>query len=133
MKFPLDFNTKRVIFVASGLVLVAIGLLLYFFAFKGSSPETPVGPDTPEGQLAVCLNEQGVTMYGLPTCPHCQEQKDKFGDSFKHVNYVNCSENRDRCLNQGIETVPTWIIDGEKIVGRQELEELADEAGCEYP
>ncbi|MFB6214401.1 MAG: glutaredoxin family protein [Candidatus Bipolaricaulia bacterium] len=127
MKFQLDFTGKRFAFAASGLGLVAIGLILYFLVFTGS------GPDTPAGQLAVCLNEQGVTMYGLPTCPHCQEQKDKFGDSFKHVNYVNCSENRDRCLNQGIETVPTWIIDGEKIVGVQELEELAEKAGCEYP
>lgn len=133
MKFQLDFSAKKVIFAASGLGLVVIGLLLYFLVFTGSSPETPAGQDTPEGRLAVCLNDQGVTMYGLPTCPHCQEQKDKFGDSFKHVNYVNCSENRDRCLNQGIETVPTWIIDGEKIVGLQELEELAEKAGCEYP
>lgn len=127
MKFHLDFTAKRFIFAASGLGLVVIGLLLYFLVFTGSSPETPVD------QLAVCLNEQGVTMYSLPTCPHCQEQKDKFGDSFKHVNYVNCSKNRDKCLNEGIETVPTWIIDGEKFVGVQELEELANKAGCEYP
>lgn len=127
MKLEVSFKSKKIILGTAGLALVAVGLLLYFLVFTGPNPETPVG------KLATCLDEQGVTMYGLPTCPHCQEQKDKFGDSFKYVDYVNCSENRDKCLTQGIETVPTWIIDGNKIVGVQELEELAEKSGCKYP
>lgn len=127
MKLDIDFSSKKFIISASGLTLIAVALLLYFFVFTGSNPESSAS------QLAVCLNEQDVTMYSLPTCPHCQDQKDKFGDSFKYIDSVNCSQNRDKCLNQEIETVPTWIIDGEKFVGVQELEELAAKTSCEYP
>ncbi|MFB6291176.1 MAG: glutaredoxin family protein [Candidatus Bipolaricaulia bacterium] len=127
MNLNIDFTSKKFIISSSGLGLIVVGLLLYFLVFSGS------GPESSAAQLAVCLSDQGVTMYGLPTCPHCQEQKDKFGDSFKHVNYVNCSKNREKCLNKGIKTVPTWIIDGKKVVGVQELEELAEKTGCKYP
>ena len=126
MNLDVSVTSKWFALAASSLTLIVAGLLVYFLVFAGSAP------DSPEGRLASCLSDQGVTMYGLPTCPHCQDQKDKFGDSFKYVDYVNCSKNRDECVNQGIETVPAWIIDGEMIVGVQELDELAKKAGCEY-
>ncbi len=131
MKLDIDFRSKEFIIGASGLTLIAVALLLYLFVLAGSNSGS--NPESHASQLAVCLTEQGVTMYSLPTCPHCQEQKDKFGDAFKYVDSVNCSENRDKCLNQEIENVPTWIIDGEKFVGVQELEELAAKTSCEYP
>ncbi|KXB07024.1 hypothetical protein AKJ51_02210 [candidate division MSBL1 archaeon SCGC-AAA382A20] len=79
-----------------------------------------------------CLSEEGVTMYGLKTCPHCQEQKDRFGGSFKYVDYVECSVQKSLCSRKGISSVPAWIIDGKKIVGVQSLEKLASMTGCEY-
>ena len=130
MNIKVSLTSKWFVLAASSLTLIVAGLLVYFLVFAGSTGPTP---DSPEGRLAACLSDQGVTMYGLPTCPHCQDQKDKFGDAFRYVDYVNCSKNRDECLNQGIETVPAWIIDGEMIVGVRELEELANKAGCEYP
>lgn len=127
MNFNLLFTSKKLVLGASVLGLVSVGLLIYFLIFTGTGAKSSVD------QLAICLSDKGATMYGLPTCPHCQEQKDKFGDSFKYVNYINCSENREKCVNENIKTVPTWIIDGNKFIGVQELTKLAEKAGCKYP
>src|ERR1700694_373108 len=35
--------------------------------------------------FARCLTERGVKMYGAWWCPHCVEQKEKFGASFEYV------------------------------------------------
>ena len=127
MNIEFSKSAKKLSLVVSGLVLIAVGLLLYFLVFSGSSP------DTPAERLASCLTDQGATMYGLPSCPHCQDQKDMFGDAFKYVDYVDCSEHREKCINDGVRTVPTWKISDETVVGTQELEELANRADCEYP
>jgi hypothetical protein len=60
--------------------------------------------------FAKCLTEKGATMYGAEWCPHCKEQKAVFGNSFKYINYVECPDNTQLCLDKGIQGYPTWII-----------------------
>jgi len=40
--------------------------------------------------FAKCLTDRHVLMYGAYWCPHCAEQKEKFGDSFRYAPYVEC-------------------------------------------
>ena len=40
--------------------------------------------------LANHLTMIGAQMFGAYWCPHCQEQKKKFGDAFSAVDYVEC-------------------------------------------
>lgn len=47
--------------------------------------------------LAQCLTKAGVKMYGTPTCSHCLDQKAMFGDSFKDINYIDCSATPNAC------------------------------------
>ena len=51
-----------------------------------------------------------------------------FGDSFKFLNVVDCTGNWDKCL--GVTGTPTWVINGEKYVGVQEIEKLRNLTGC---
>ncbi|MFH1622897.1 MAG: hypothetical protein ABIA12_00025 [Candidatus Aenigmatarchaeota archaeon] len=81
--------------------------------------------------LAKCLTEKGVVMYGLKTCPHCVEQKELFGESFKYVTYVECSDQQALCTEKGVQFVPAWDIGGKIDVGLRPLDELAAAAGCE--
>lgn len=84
--------------------------------------------------FARCLTEKGITMYGAYWCPHCQNEKAAFGDSFKYVNYVECTQETQKCLEQKIEGYPTWIFaDGKRLVGEQGIEKLAKESGCVLP
>jgi len=81
--------------------------------------------------LARCLTGKGVTMYGTEWCPHCQDQKQLFGPSFKLVSYINCDVNGDACKAAGVDTYPTWVFsDGTRTSGTVPLESLAERTGC---
>lgn len=82
-------------------------------------------------ELARCLSEQGTIMYGTDWCPHCQNQKQQFGASFRYVTYVNCDLNPEACELAGVTGYPTWAFsDGTSASGVQSLETLAARSGC---
>ena len=81
--------------------------------------------------LAQCLTEKGVTMYGAYWCPHCQRQKKAFGEAWQYVPYVECTQETQKCLDNGVKGYPTWIWpDGKRMEGEVELEKLAIESQC---
>lgn len=96
-------------------------------ALLAAPPKTTLALDS----FAQCLKEKGITMYGAGWCPHCQNEKKAFGDSFKFVPYVECPDEPKRCLDAGVTGYPTWIFPhGEKLVGEQGLQKLSEESGC---
>ena len=106
-------------------------------------PETAGEPKPPKGweitttsgtaevDLAKHLTAIGAKKYGAFWCPHCYEQKQLFGkEAFAEINYLECDpqgENpqREKCLAAGIQSFPTWEIDGKLYPGTKTLEELA--------
>lgn len=80
--------------------------------------------------FAQCLTEKGATMYGSRFCSHCSDQKDMFGDSFQYIDYVECSEDKQACAEAGIRAYPSWVIDGDVVVGKQPLHKLAGLSMC---
>ncbi len=86
-----------------------------------------------------CLNKKKVIMFGSFLCPHCDDQKKMFGNSFKYVHYVECSQmgspqDVNACKLAQVRYTPTWIIDhGEWLVGVQTLKQLSDKTGCTLP
>ena len=109
---------------------IGLGLLLIILAIfiAGCASNQPEDPG--KTSLAQCLTQKGAKMYGTNTCSHCQIQKDAFGPSFDHVDYVDCNINREECLIAGIEAYPTWEIGGTLYRGRRSLENLAQISGC---
>ena len=89
--------------------------------------------------FAKCLTDKGAIFYGSYWCPHCQSQKQMFGDSVEYVPYVECSlpdkagQNK-MCNDAKIESYPTWEFnDGEKISGLLSLFDLSERTGCTLP
>lgn len=81
--------------------------------------------------FAQCLTDKGFTMYGAYWCPHCQNEKRAFGDSFRYVRYVECTEDPNICARAGIKGFPTWITDdGRKFEGEQGVERLSELSSC---
>lgn len=91
--------------------------------------------------FAQCLSGKNIVMYGAGWCSHCQNEKKNFGSSFKHISYVECPKDPQKCLAMGIEGYPTWIfpdgysptgssVKGKRLMGEQGLEKLARESGC---
>jgi hypothetical protein len=91
--------------------------------------------------FAKCLSDRGVKMYGAYWCPHCQEQKEKFGAAFEYAPYVECGVKGDlhglsqACKDAGIKHYPTWQFPptGERVERIFTLEELGDRTGCAVP
>ncbi len=112
----------------AGLVIlaaVAVGFVLMAPQAEGKYDE-----------FAQCLTENGATFYGAFWCPHCKDQKEMFGVSFQHVNYVECSTPDGQsqlpvCVNAGIQAYPTWAFnDGSRQTGALSLQVLAEKTGC---
>jgi len=83
--------------------------------------------------FAKCLAEKGAVMYGTYWCKYCNSQKSEFGDSFRFIDYVECSETPDICTEKNIEGFPTWIIKNKKYQGKQPMSRLSALTGCELP
>ncbi len=87
-------------------------------------------------RFAKCLTEKGARMYGAYWNTETGNQKEMFGTSFEHVDYVECANRHDprfqddECVFMDIEGYPTWIIDGEMYAGIQPLDILASLTGC---
>ncbi len=86
--------------------------------------------------FAQCLTEHNTTMYGAYWCPHCLNQKEQFGKSWKYVNYVECSlpgnqGQTEICSKAGITGYPTWeFADGSRLSGEISLTTLSTKSGC---
>ncbi|WP_019508423.1 vitamin K epoxide reductase family protein [Pleurocapsa sp. PCC 7319] len=101
-------------------------------------PKPPIGweinttSEEAEIALAKHLTATGAKKYGAFWCPHCYEQKQLFGkDAFSEINYIECDNQgknpqRDVCMAAGIQSFPTWEIDGQFYPGTKTLAELAE-------
>ncbi|HSD12045.1 MAG TPA: hypothetical protein VLC10_00670 [Patescibacteria group bacterium] len=128
---------RRTVRFRTVIIFVIIAILAVFAYFRIADRDT--GPDM-RGDLAQCLTDKGVKMYGAYWCPHCQAQKKAFGAAFKKVNYVECAIPGDpraqtqECKDAKIEGYPTWVFpDGTRRSGEITLVSLAEQAGCQYP
>jgi hypothetical protein len=114
-------------------LLVFIILGVSFAGFSINAKKTSGQYD----EFAKCLTINDVKMFGAYWCPHCESQKDMFGDSFKNVDYVECSlPNRagvtQICRQEGIQSYPTWEFSGgERVNGVMSLNDLAARSGCD--
>ncbi len=115
-------NTKKIIKWSIVIIIIlGIALLSYNSFFAAGKYD----------KLAKCLTEKGVVMYGTDWCPHCQNQKKQFGNSFQYVNFKNCDFNKVLCDANNVTGYPTWISKGKRLEGEQSFEALASMAGCE--
>ncbi len=85
--------------------------------------------------FAKCLTKNDVKMYGAYWCPHCKDQKELFGNSFKYITYVECARSdglgqTDACNEEGITAYPTWKVNGKLEVGGLSIGDLSSKSGC---
>lgn len=120
-------KTRNIVIVV---ILLLIVLAALFFALR---PKKEFASGVLD-DFAKCLATKGATMYGAYWCPHCQNEKAAFGSSFRYVNYVECTQETDKCNAAGIQGFPTWIFsDGRRFEGEQGLNGLSSESGCPLP
>lgn len=119
-------SNKSIFFVVIGFLI--LGAIATILLRSSNMPADLNKYDT----FAQCLASKDLTMYGAVWCSHCKAQKALFGDSFKYVPYVECTEKPDECVAKGIEGYPTWVDKkGQKYEGEQSLEKLSEISACQ--
>lgn len=114
------------------IAVLAIAAVLAINAQKSGKTGEPGKYD----EFAKCLTENGVKMYGAYWCPHCKNQEELFGSSWKYVDYVECSlpnkaGQTQRCRSERINGYPTWEFQGgERVEGELSLQQLSEKSGC---
>lgn len=105
--------------------------------------EVPPAIETTSGESEIALAEHlasiGATKYGAWWCPHCHAQQTLFGETaFEKVTYVECDPEGQNaqpatCQAVGVQSYPTWEINGETYAGVQSLQTLATVSGYTGP
>ena len=119
-----------------GAAAVAIVVLhLHYAGYLGSPP----APEDPWVRgLAEHLSKSDAKFYGASWCPHCNDQKKLFGSSTKRIPYIECSPGGQQapaapaCKEKNIQSYPTWIINGQRYTGVQQLDQLAQVSKYQY-
>jgi uncharacterized membrane protein/glutaredoxin len=134
---PPEFAGRSWLGQSGGRVALAAVVILFAHLVYTSPQEEPTGPEDPQIRaLAEHLKDDGVLFYGASWCPHCQEQKRMFGASARRLPYIECNlagptaPQASACSAAGVDTYPTWIINGRRYVGQvMSLAELAEKTG----
>jgi len=124
-------SAKNTLILIGVLVLILAAVVLVVVLVGGSAKPNPA-----VDAFAKCLASKNVVMYGAYWCPHCQNQKKLFGDSFQYVPYVECTQDVAKCTAMNIQGYPTWIFsDGSRAEGEQSFQDLSNKTGCQlsYP
>ena len=122
-------NQKKdntIYYVAGALAVI---VLVIVFAVGRPTGQVVAG-DGEFDEFATCLTDNGAIFYGTEWCGFCQQQKAMFGASMENVNFIDCDQNRDTCMSEGITGYPTWKINGQLYPGLQQLTRLSELTGC---
>jgi thiol-disulfide isomerase/thioredoxin len=120
-------KTNQILWVLLFVLVVLLSAVATFYLIGEAKPAY-----SNLDEFAKCLSDSGAVLYGASWCPHCLEEKNSFSKSFQYINYVECPDNIEICTSRGIMSYPSWIFgDGKKSEGRQGLERLSRETGCE--
>ena len=115
------------LYIIAGVLVLAIGVIVFAVA---SPTANVIAGEGEFDEFAQCLTDEGAIFFGTEWCGFCQQQKDMFGPSLQYVDFVDCDENRNTCMQEGIRGYPTWKIDGELYSGVQQMNRLSDLTGC---
>lgn len=111
-------------------IIIVLASILAVVVFAFLSKTEPVNVD----EFAKCVAEKELTMYGAVWCSYCAQDKKAFGESFRLINYVECPNNTQLCIDKGINSYPTWMDkEGNKYEGAQGLKGIARITGCSLP
>lgn len=83
----------------------------------------------PSVETTKCIAQNSV-LYVSQGCIHCVEQEKLFGENYQYLITIDCKLEPKKCLEAEITGTPTWIINGSKLVGVQDIETLKRVTNC---
>lgn len=117
------------------LATIGIGIVIvlgFFFITEAITKYTGffVASDNSGDDFNKCLEEQNINLY-INTNELVQTLENiKLFDYLQYFKITNCLRNNQGCLNNGVSSFPTWIINNEKMGYDIGLEKLKESSGC---
>ncbi len=91
--------------------------------------EVVAEPIVDEPTIFECIADS-ATLYGADWNRDTRQALELFSNNGVSLDYVACDVDTDVCKSAGIQAYPTWKLNGELILGRLSLDELAKKTGC---
>ena len=112
---------KKSIKIYSILVIIVIVIILIISYTKGN------GNSDEKTIQCIADNSLFIVKEGCSACASQKKILEGYLDKFE---MVDCAYETEKCVELGIERVPTWIIDNEEYVGVKSIDELKELTGC---
>ena len=130
--------------VALAATIATTGLYAYAQnpdTFTAGNPPPVVETTSGDSEIALAkhLTAIGAKKYGAWWCPHCHAQQTLFGkQAMEHIDYIECDEEGinpqpNACRTAGVQSYPTWEVNGQVYAGVQSLQSLAAASGYTGP
>jgi len=100
-------------------IVIVIILIISYAKSNGNSDERTI--------QCIADNSLFVVKEGCSACASQKKILEGYSDKFE---ITDCSYEPQKCVDLGIDRVPTWIINNEKHVGVRSIEELKELTGC---
>ena len=104
------------------IIIAVIVLSVIILTNPGNKSEVPES-------TAKCIGENSALFVQLG-CPHCEDQKEIFGNNVQYINVTDCFYNKETCIYENITAIPTWKINDKYYIGVQSIEKLKELTGC---
>lgn len=113
-------------------LVVGIVLISVFFIITSSITKyTGFSVSDADNNFKKCLSEQEIILY---------INTEKVSETLNHIELIqyfeyikikNCFRDKDTCIQDGVNSFPTWVIRNNKINRDITSEELSELSGCE--
>ncbi len=110
---------SNLITIAIIIVIIVLSIILLSSGNKSEVPQS----------TSKCIGENSALFVQLG-CPHCEDQKEMFGDNIQYINVTDCFYNKEECIYENITAIPTWKINSKYYLGVQNIEKLKELTGC---
>lgn len=126
----MNIQTKKILLT----LLIGVALVLIFLLVTEAITKYTGYAINQESEtdFKSCLENKDITLY-INTLEPAQTIKNfAVVDYVDSIKIMNCIRNNDYCLEKGLDSFPTWDIEGNKIKREISLEELSNFSNCKF-
>jgi len=113
------------------IVLLIVGIMSFSLIFTVVYKHINQ-PNNPNISLEFqdCINKRQLVIFYSPTCPHCENMKEKLKD-YKNIEWINCYEKQNVCSMLGVTWVPGYGVHENNTIiiplaGEMEIKDLQE-------
>ena len=122
----MEFQKRILITLIVGIVLIS----MFFIITNSITKYTGFSVSNADANFKKCLSEQGIVLY-INTEKVSETLNDiELIQYFEYIKIKNCFRDKTACIQDKINSFPTWVIRDNKINRDITSEELSELSGC---